>query len=112
MDEQILEQEHEPEQETKQEPEMKKEDKELSVLDKQPDEEPEKPAKANPLAPYYKFLIGAGLGIAVACLIMWLGFWRVFFVCLMAGFGAFLLGTDNKKDMLRKVINRIFPQRH
>ena len=67
--------------------------------------------KPNPLAPYRKFLIGAAIGAVIACLIMLLGFWRVFFVCLMAGLGAFLLGAEDKKETIRKIVDRIIPNK-
>ena len=63
------------------------------------------------LLPYRKYLIGAGTGAVLAGLIMWLGFWRVFFVTAMAAVGAFLLGTENKMEFLRKIMNRIIPNR-
>ncbi|MBQ6174654.1 MAG: DUF2273 domain-containing protein [Clostridia bacterium] len=80
-------------------------------LTTRPDPAEEKDTKQNLFLQYRKILIGAALGAIVACLIMWLGFWRVFFVCMMAGFGAFLFGAENKKDIIRRIVNRIFPSR-
>ncbi len=109
MDEEEVLQQELPEQEKAEQTAGETEEKELTVVPDQPEEKAEK--KPNALAPYAKVLIGAGIGAVVACLIMWLGFWRVFFVCLMAGIGAFLFGATDKKGLVRKVINRLFPQR-
>ncbi len=58
---------------------------------------------------YRRYIIGALLGVLVACLFMWQGFWRTLFILVMATAGAFLFGVDEKAEWLKKVVNKLFP---
>ena len=51
------------------------------------------------------------LGAIAALLWIALGFWRMLFVALLCAAGAFLGGVEDKQGFVRRVVNKIFPQR-
>ena len=57
--------------------------------------------------------IALGLvGVAVAFLLLFLGFWRTLFVALLFGVGYFLGASANKGESIKKAINKFFPPRN
>ena len=52
--------------------------------------------------------IGAAL-VAVAALIMIIGFWKVLILVLLFAIGYFLGTVENKQDFIRDTANRIIP---
>ena len=52
------------------------------------------------------------LGAVVAFLLLWAGFWKTLFIVLLAALGAFLGGVQDKKESIRRVVNRLFPPRN
>ena len=49
------------------------------------------------------------VGIAVACLLLFLGFWKTLFIAVFFAGGFFLGAFNHKTDWLKKQINRLFP---
>ena len=92
----------------------KTEETALVATEPKPQEEPKEP-KANwllaLLRKYRRHLLGAAVGVLAACMFMWLGFWKTLFILAMAGLGAYLCGADNKRETLKRLINRIVPGR-
>lgn len=51
------------------------------------------------------------LGAIAALLWIALGFWRMMFVALLCAVGAFLGGVGDKQSFIRRIVNKVFPQR-
>ena len=58
--------------------------------------------------PQCGLLLGA-VGIVVAFLLLFLGFWRTVFVIALFGLGYFLGACPNKGDVIKNLINKLFP---
>lgn len=58
-----------------------------------------------------RYILGALLGVAAACLIIWLGFWKTALIVAMAALGAFVFGVDDKTAWLKNAVNKLFPPR-
>lgn len=51
-------------------------------------------------------------GVAVAFLLLFLGFWRTLLVAVLFGLGYFLGASSNKGESIKKAINKVFPPRN
>ncbi len=49
------------------------------------------------------------VGIAVAFMLLFLGFWKTLFVALLFAGGYFMGACSNKVQMLKNGINKLFP---
>ena len=54
---------------------------------------------------------GALIGVALAALLLFLGFWRTLFVAALACAGWFIGGVPDTQEWLKNLINRLFPPR-
>jgi len=52
------------------------------------------------------------LGVIVAFMLLFLGFWRTLFVAFLFGVGYFLGASANKGETVKKAINRLFPPKN
>jgi len=51
----------------------------------------------------------AVLGVLLALMLLFLGFWRTLFVAVLACAGYLIGATENKSEALRQLINKCFP---
>ena len=58
--------------------------------------------------PLTGIIIGAAL-VAIAVLIMIIGFWKVLLLLLLFGIGYFIGTVENKQEFIRNTANRIIP---
>ncbi len=49
------------------------------------------------------------IGVAIACLLLFLGFWRTLFIAMFFGVGYFMGATANKSETIKNLINKLFP---
>ena len=84
----------------------------IMTVDKDDEEEPrveiektEKPEGVN----MNRALCGAAGGIVLAVLFLTIGFWKTLFIAAMGGLGAFLFGIRDKQQILKDLVNRLFP---
>ena len=49
------------------------------------------------------------LGVVIALLILFLGFWRTAFVALLFALGYFVGAVPNKGEAVKNAVNKIFP---
>ena len=49
------------------------------------------------------------VGIVVAFLLLFLGFWRTLFVAVLFGAGYFMGACSNKAEVVKVLINKLFP---
>ena len=49
------------------------------------------------------------VGLAVALFWIFLGFWKTLFILILCGLGIFLGGVKDRKEFIKKTINRWFP---
>ncbi len=54
-------------------------------------------------------LLCGAIGILIALMVLFLGFWRTLFVALLFACGYFFGGVANKGEAVKKVINKVFP---
>ena len=54
-------------------------------------------------------LIGAGVGVTIAVLLLTIGFWKTLLIGAMGGLGAFFGGVEDKQRWVRDFINQRFP---
>lgn len=52
------------------------------------------------------------LGVIVAFMLLFLGFWRTLFVAALFGVGYFFGASANKGETVKKAINRLFPPKN
>lgn len=52
------------------------------------------------------------LGVIVAFMLLFLGFWRTLFVAALFGIGYFLGASSNKMESIKSAINRLFPPKN
>ena len=52
------------------------------------------------------------LGVIVAFMLLFLGFWRTLFVAALFGLGYFLGSSSNKAESIKNAINRLFPPKN
>ena len=57
-------------------------------------------------------LIGAAVGMLLAGLLLWIGFWKTLLVVLFGSAGAFIAGVDDKVQAIKDFLNRVFPPRN
>ncbi|MBQ8537567.1 MAG: DUF2273 domain-containing protein [Clostridia bacterium] len=55
--------------------------------------------------------LGAAAGVVLAVLLLFLGFWKTFFICLLGAVGAYLGGVKDKAQFWKNVINKILPSK-
>lgn len=68
---------------------------------------------------FEKFEIGTPLcgficavaGVILALLLIFLGFWKTFFICLLGAAGAYLGGVKDKSQFWKNVINKVLPSK-
>ena len=53
----------------------------------------------------------AAIGAVLAVLLLSIGLWKTLFIALFAVIGAVIGGVSNKRDALRNLINRSFPEK-
>ena len=51
------------------------------------------------------------LGILIALMLLFLGFWRTLFIALFFAAGYFLGSSRDKGEAIKKTINKLFPPR-
>lgn len=51
------------------------------------------------------------LGAVIAALLLWIGLWKTLFVALLALLGLFVGGVKDKRDFIRRAVNKMFPPR-
>ena len=56
-------------------------------------------------------IVGCVAGIVLALLLIFLGFWKTLFICLLGAAGAYIGGVENKPEFWKKVINKVLPQK-
>ena len=54
----------------------------------------------------------AFLGVVLALLLLYAGFWRTLFVALMAALGYFMGRVSDKKTFVRDTVNRVIPEKN
>ena len=54
-------------------------------------------------------VFSAVAAMVLGLLFLVLGFWRTLLIAVLMAIGAFLGGVQNKRDWLKKAINRVFP---
>ena len=54
----------------------------------------------------------AFLGVVLALLLLYAGFWRTLFVALMAALGYFMGRVSDKKTFIRDTVNRVIPEKN
>ena len=54
----------------------------------------------------------AFLGVVLALLLLYAGFWRTLFVALMAALGYFFGRVSDKKTFVRDTVNRVIPEKN
>lgn len=52
------------------------------------------------------------VGVVVAFMLLFLGFWRTLFVALLFGVGYFLGASQDKGEALKALINKLFPPKN
>lgn len=52
------------------------------------------------------------VGVAIAALLLWIGFWKTLFVVALGAVGAFLGAVENKSEWVKALINRLFPPKN
>lgn len=57
-------------------------------------------------------LLCAVIGLAVAVLLMTIGFWKTLLVAVFGCVGGILGGVFDKSQWLKEMINRLFPPKH
>ena len=50
------------------------------------------------------------IGIVLALLLIFLGFWKTLFICVLGGLGAFIGGVKDKPQFCKNVINKVLPK--
>lgn len=51
-------------------------------------------------------------GVAIAALLLWIGFWKTVFVVVLGAVGVFLGAVENKSEWVKALINRLFPPKN
>lgn len=54
-------------------------------------------------------LVGAGLGVIIALMLLFLGLWRTLFIAAFCAAGYFAGACANKTEIVKGWINRLFP---
>jgi len=54
-------------------------------------------------------LILGAVGVVIALMILFLGFWRAAFVALLFALGYFIGAVANKGEAVKTVVNKVFP---
>lgn len=54
-------------------------------------------------------LTGCVLGLILAALLLWIGFWKTLFVVVLALLGLFAGGVKDKHGFIRTMVNKLFP---
>lgn len=54
-------------------------------------------------------LLCAALGVALAALLLSIGFWRTLFVVALGAAGLFIGGVKDKGQFIKNLVNRLFP---
>ena len=92
--------------------EKEQETKEIIPTEQEPEERAaDESTLLGLLRKYRRFLLGGMAGVAVACLFMWLGFWKTVFILAMAAIGGYVFGVDRKVDRFKNLLNKLFPPR-
>ena len=52
---------------------------------------------------------GGIVGLVLAALLLWLGFWRTVFICLLMALGVFVGGVKNKAQFCKDFVNKLLP---
>ena len=49
------------------------------------------------------------LGILLALTLLWLGFWRTLFICILCAAGVFVGGVKDKSQFCKDLLNKLLP---